>query len=78
MNQVRRPRDFAADSAWSDRPFLDAVLALFRNLLRDGRARLAKVLDRQQDRATRAHERRRLVEQPPWLLVAVLFSNCVE
>ena len=50
---------------------LDAVLALFRNLLRDGRARLAEVLARLQGRAARnataarAHARRRLMEQPP-------------
>jgi len=50
---------------------LDAVPALFRNLPRDGRRMLAAILDRLQGRASRnaaaarAHERRRLAEQPP-------------
>jgi len=44
---------------------LDAVLVLFRNLPRDGRRMLAAILDRLQGRAARAHERRRLAEQPP-------------
>ena len=50
---------------------LEAVLALFRHLLRDGRTILAEVLARLQGRAARnaaaarSHARRRLVEQPP-------------